>query len=444
MSKQNHTPHDHAIAHVTGQAIYIDDRPMLPREVIVEIVGSPVSSGRLLSVHAEEALKLPGVLAVFQARDLAVNKFGAIVVDQPLLVESEIGYIDEPICLIVGTDRRILGKAKKLIRFEIQESPAIHSLDEAIEKNHVLYTASTLRRGHCDDVIARSPHQLKGVFESGGQEHFYLESQAAIAYPMEDGQVEIHSSTQHPTETQHLVAKALGLSYAEVVCIVKRMGGGFGGKESQAAPFAVYAALVAHKMKRPARVAISKDDDMRITGKRHPFKTHYHVGFDQDGKICGIKMKLFADAGAYVDLSPSILDRALFHADGCYYLENVLLEGQAIKTNTHSNTAFRGFGGPQGNMVIETVLEEMAVYLKKDPLAVRKINLYSRYDRNLTPYGQEVRDYLLPDIFDQLERTSDYQNRRKEIDLFNKNQKNKKIMTFVLGSKKYYLFFALV
>jgi xanthine dehydrogenase large subunit len=251
-----------------------------------------------------------------------------------------------------------------------------------------------------------------------------MESQAAIAYPQDHGLIEVHSSSQHPSETQRVIAEALGIPLNLVVCIVKRMGGGFGGKESQAAPIAGYAALVAHKLKRPARLVLTKDQDMQLTGKRHPFENHWEVGFDEQGKILALKATLQSDGGAYADLSASILERAMFHLDSAYYLPHVWIDGICFRTNHHPHTAFRGFGGPQGSMTIECILEDIARTLKLDTLKFRMINLYQE-DRLKTPYGQMVDNNLLPEIFQKLSVSSDYQARRQKIDEFNQNSKSK-------------------
>lgn len=415
--------HDSSITHVTGESVFIDDIIPAKDEIQVSYFGSPVAAGKLKKIHTDKALKIAGVLAIYTAKDIKHNLWGTIIKDQPILVENEIGYMDEPLCIIVAETKEALALARKTITVDISNKKPVLSIQEAINKKAFLYTAVPFKKGKADEAYEKAPHKLSGEFFIGGQEHFYLESQASLVYPMEQGQIKVLSSTQHPTETQHVCAHALGLKYHQVVCECKRMGGGFGGKESQAAPFAAMAALAAYKLKRPARIALSKDDDMTVTGKRHPFKNFYQVGFDNEGRILSLKAKLYADGGAYTDLSPSILDRALFHIDGAYYLENAYLEGFVCKTNTHSNTAFRGFGGPQGNMTIEKIIEEIALTLKKDPLEIRRLNCYGKNDRNLTPYGQTVTNNLLSELFDQLYKSSDYQKRRKEIDAFNASAK---------------------
>lgn len=411
--------HDSAFGHVTGTSIFIDDRAPLKNEVYVGVIGAPLSCGQILKVDFSEALKIPGVIAGFTGLDIPHNKWGTIVPEQPVLAYEKVAYYDEPVALLACASEDIFMSAKKLVQINFLETPALLSIDEAMKMDSYLCKAKPFVRGDVESELKKSTHILKGVFECGGQEHFYMESQATIAYPLENGQIEVHSSSQHPTETQHVVAHTLGLDYSQVVCIVKRMGGGFGGKESQAAHFAAMAGLVAFKLNRPARLALSKDDDMMMTGKRHPFKNFYEVGFDQDGMITALKVIIVANGGAYVDLTPSILDRAMFHMDGCYYLPHCYIEGKAVRTNQHSNTAFRGFGGPQGNMTMESIIEDIANFLKVDAYLIRSKNLYGINERNMTPYNQEVENNVLPEIFESLYNSSHYEVRRKGIDLFN-------------------------
>ncbi|MFA6236665.1 MAG: molybdopterin cofactor-binding domain-containing protein [Bacteriovorax sp.] len=419
MSVGKNIHHDSARGHVTGESIFIDDRPMLKNEVLVGVLGAPVSAGRIKKIDISEALKAPGIFGIYTAKDFPHNRWGTIVPEQPILVDDVIGYIDEPLCIIAGSSDTAINRAKKLIKVEVEESHPIFSIDDAIAAHKFICQSTPFKRGDVDAVLKNSPHVLKGHFECGGQEHFYMESQATIAYPLENGQMEIHSSSQHPSETQHVVAHALHLDFSQVVCVVKRMGGGFGGKESQAAHFAAMAALVAYKLKRPARLVLTKDDDMMMTGKRHPCKNFYEIGFDDQGKILGFKAHIYANGGAYTDLTPSILDRAMFHIDGSYYFEHCLIEGSAVRTNQHSNTAFRGFGGPQGNMTIESVIEDMANYLQMDAFEIRKLNLYGINERNRTPYGQLVDNNVLPEIFTKLHGSSGYKNLSEEIKKFN-------------------------
>jgi xanthine dehydrogenase large subunit len=425
MSIGKNIPHDSAVSHITGESIFIDDRPMLKNEVLVGVMGSPFSAGIIISIDFQNALSVPGVLGIYTGADIPHNRWGAIVEEQPILAIDQIGYIDEPICIIAAENHEAIVQAKNLIKVNIEEKRAILTIDEAIAERNFISIAVPFKRGDTETSLKNSPHRLSGEFECGGQEHFYLESQASIAYPLENGQMEIHSSSQHPSETQHAVAHALHLDFSQVVCVVKRMGGGFGGKESQSTPFAVMAALVAFKLKRPARLVLNKDEDMMMTGKRHPFKNFYEIGFDDQGKFLAFKAKLYTNGGAYTDLTPSILDRAMFHIDGCYYFEHCFIEGFAVRTNQHSNTAFRGFGGPQGNMTIESIIEDMANYLKIDAYKIRRLNLYGQDSRNLTPYGQLVDNNVLPELFDQLHKSSEYDELAKEVNCFNKEKKGK-------------------
>lgn len=415
-------PHDSSLGHVTGKSIFIDDRPLVSREVFVGLVTAPLACGKLIEVNASRAWNHPDFLGFFQAKDLKSNRWGAIVHDQPIIVDEKISYMNEVLAIFASTRRESMEEIKKLIDVRVEEEKGIFTIEEAKQQNSLLYhSAAPFRQGHPEKAIEEAPHCLKGKFVCGGQEHFYLESQAAIAYPLENDQIEIHSSSQHPSETQRLVAEALGLSLHQVVCIVKRMGGGFGGKESQAGPIACYAALVAARLGRPARIVLTKDEDMKITGKRHPFENDYEVGFDCDGKILGLNISLNADGGAYTDLSPSILERAMFHSDGAYYLQNCHIEGKCFRTNNHPNTAFRGFGGPQGTMTIESILEDIAHFLKKDAYQIRRLNIYQ--EKNiLTPYGQEVQNNMLPKLFDSLYLSSRYQERLNKIKIHNQKR----------------------
>ncbi|MCP4913434.1 MAG: molybdopterin-dependent oxidoreductase [Oligoflexia bacterium] len=416
--------HDSSPTHVNGKSIFVDDRPTLQNEIYVQVVGAQCAKGKLQSIDASEALETKGVLGVLTANDFKNNIWGTIVKEQPLLCSDQILYYDEPICLVVAENESIARSAAKLIKVSIKEEEPTFDIQKAIDQKNFCYVATPFLVGDPDSQIAKATHTLKGSFYCGGQEHFYMESQACIAYPMERGQIEVHASSQHPSETQHLVASALGLNYHQVTCVVKRMGGGFGGKESQAAPVAAYAALAAQKFGRPCRIAWDKDEDMAITGKRHPFLNFYEVAFNDEGKILGAKFDLYADVGAYTDLSPSILERAMFHIDGAYYFPDIEVKGTCVKTNTHSNTAFRGFGGPQGTMTIESIIEDIAYTLKKDAFEIRKVNIYQGEDQK-TPYEQKVENNQLPKLFNLIETETKYNERRNAINQFNAKRNGK-------------------
>ncbi len=412
-------PHDAARELASGAAVYIDDRPFLPGELHVGIFGSPVARGRIRHLDAQPALSIAGVVAVVTHRDLRHNSWGTIIQDQPFLAESETHFWGEAIALIAAESPSALARGLRAVQLDIEELPAVLSIDMAKAQNQFLGFKRTIATGDVDAALAKAPHTLQGELRIAGQDHFYLESQAAIAYPQEDGSIEVHASSQHPTEVQHLVADALGLSYHRVVCVVKRMGGAFGGKESQAAPFAVYAALVAARTKRPARLVLSKDDDMRITGKRNPFHNTYRVGFDEAGHILALDVSMLSDGGAYTDLSPAIMERAMLHLDNAYFLPNARVVGQVCRTNLQPTTAFRGFGGPKGMLTIEHILEDIAQTLGLDPADVRQRNLYQLTERNRTHYGQLVEENPIPELWAHLRSSAQYDQRRRDIEEHN-------------------------
>lgn len=428
--------HDAATTHVTGESVFIDDREALGSEVHIGLVTSPVANGNLLAIHSKDALAHANCLGVWTASDIKDNNWGAVVHEQPILVKDKIGYMDEVICLFATDKREKIEEIKKLFSFDIDELKPVLTIPEAKEAEGFIYkVAKPFIKGDFNAVFKQAEHKLSGTFICGGQEHFYMESQAAVAYPMEDGQVEVHSSSQHPSETQRVVAQALGVPFHKVVCIVKRMGGGFGGKESQAAPIAAYAAIVSRALNCPARVILTKDEDMKITGKRHPFENDYEVSFDNTGKITALKVLLQADGGAYTDLSASILERGLFHIENAYYLETCHIDGVVYRTNNHSNTAYRGFGGPQGAMTIESILEDIAQTLKLDSYEVRLRNIY-RGEKQTTPYGQVFENNMLPPLFEGLFSSSDYEKRKIAIDCFNA-KKNGKVRGISMSATKF-------
>jgi xanthine dehydrogenase large subunit len=415
-------PHDSSITHVAGESEFIDDRPAVQGELHVGVITSQVAHGRIKKISFQKALELPGVVGVYTGKDLHHNIWGTIIQDEPVLATDEVNYYGEAICIVACEDRETLRHAKKLIRIEIDPLPAILSIEQARAEASFVIPPRYIERGDVKKALAAAPRRKKGVITMAGQEHFYLESQASVVYPGEQGQIVVHTSSQHPTEVQHVVAHCLGLHYHQVVTVVKRMGGGFGGKESQAVPFAVMGALVAQKTGRAARVVISKDDDMLITGKRNPFENHYEVGFDDNGKILALNVEMYSNSGAYADLSTSIIERAMLHVDNAYSIENIRIMGQVCKTHQAPTTAFRGFGGPKGVATIENIIEDIATYLKKDALDIRELNCY-KGKNNITPYGQKVEQEILPRLFTQLRKTSEYDRRRKEVDAFNKESK---------------------
>lgn len=422
-------PHDSAHTHVTGESEYVDDRPKMQNELFVDVFFSSRAHATIKNLDFSEVLKQPKVVAVFTGKDVHHNLWGTIFKDQPILALDKVQFAGEPIALIVAETMEAAQRAKQKMIIEYVDLESVLSISRAKEVKSFIGDRRKIERGEVDSAMKASPHTLEGEILIQGHDHFYLESQVTIAYPLEDGQVEIHSSSQHPTETQHVVAHALGLSDKDVVCQVKRMGGGFGGKESQSAPFAAMAALCAVKLKRPVRICLTKDDDMIMTGKRNPFENLYRVGFDEKGKILALDIELYSDGGAYADLSTSIMERAMLHSDNSYFFENMRVTGQVCKTHHHPHTAFRGFGGPKGVATIEKIIEEISHKLKLDPLEIRLLNLYSDKDnRNVTHYGQLVENNCLERLHTELAEKCDYKKRRQEI-----IDENKKKSNFVRG-----------
>lgn len=416
-------PHDSAIGHVTGDSIYVDDMPFAAGELLVDFLWSPFAHARIRSLDIEPALEVRGVAGLYTHRDLHHNLFGPIYKDEILLAEEECTFRGQPIVVIAAEDARAIREAKNAIHIQLEELKPILTIDDAIAAGSFFPDPRSIRRGDPDGAMRQADHVIEGVFENQGQDHFYLESQAALAYPGEHGQLTVHSSTQNPTEVQEVIAHLLGLAMNEVVVLTKRMGGGFGGKECQATHPAVMAALVAQKTKRPARIVYNKDDDMHVTGKRHPFQNRYRIGFMRSGEIVAAKFDLHSDGGAYADLSPAVMARAMTHVDNAYFLPNVEVNGTVCRTNMPPNTAFRGFGGPQGVATIENVMQEIASFLKKDALEVRRANCYQIETRNTTPYGEVVERNTLPRLFTELPQRCDYARRMEDVKRFNATSK---------------------
>ena len=413
-------PHDSAVGHVTGESIYIDDIPPLRNELFVDFFWARTSHARIVSLDLTAASRVPGIVALFTSSDLATNCFGPIIHDEPLLAKDLITFMGQPVVVIAGETRESVRKAKLEVKIDLEPMTPIFTIDDAIARNQFIGPTRVIARGDPARHFNEADRVLEGVFVNGGQDHFYLESQAAIVYPGENDTLIVHSSTQNPSEVQHVIAELLGLRLNQVVCMTRRMGGGFGGKECQATHPAAMAALVAHKTKRPTRIVYNKDDDMQVTGKRHPFQNHYKVGFTSEGLISALEVELFSDGGAYADLSPAVMGRAMTHVDNAYYLPNVQITGKVCRTNTPPNTAFRGFGGPQGVATIENILEEIALVLGRDAVDIRLLNCYGTSERNITPYGQVVKNNNLPLLFEELLSRSDYRARREDVISFNK------------------------
>ncbi len=419
-------PHDSAHGHVTGGSVYLDDEPIAPGEVFVVTVGSPVAHGRLTGIDLDAALALPDVVGAYTHRDLAHNRLGPIVTDEPLLAEDELMYVGQPVVVLAVRRESAIRAAKAAVVLHVEPLDPVLTITEACNRGTFIGEPRKIEHGDLAAGFAAADEIIEGTFRCGGQDHFYLESQAARVVPGErtaagTRTLTVHSSTQHPTEVQRDVAHLLGIGQHEVSCVTTRMGGGFGGKESQATHPAVFAALVALRTGRIARLALSKDDDMHLTGKRHPFENQYRIGVTRDGRITAVEATLISDGGAYADLSPAVLARAMTHLDNAYFLPAAHITGLVARTNLPPNTAFRGFGGPQGAATMECAMEEIAQRLGLDPLDVRRRNLYDPADpaRNTTPYGQPVGRHALPELFDRLAESAEYAARRAEITRFN-------------------------
>jgi xanthine dehydrogenase large subunit len=413
-------PHESARAHVTGTATYIDDIPEIKGTLHAAPILSTVAHGRLLGIDSSAALAMPGVRAIVLASDIPGDPMLATFVhDEPIFARDEVHHVGQVIGLVVAETVMQARRAARKVQLSIEPLPPVLSAREAHAQRSYVLPPVTVRRGEPEAALARSPHRMQGRLEVGGQEHFYLEGQVAYAIPQEQGQWRIHSSTQHPGEVQHWVAHALGLENNAVTAECRRMGGGFGGKETQAGHMAVWAALAARKCGRPVKLRLDRDDDFLITGKRHPFEYDYEVGFDDSGLVTALKLTMLVNCGFSADLSGPVADRAIFHTDNAYYLSDVEIVSCRCKTNTQSHTAFRGFGGPQGMIVIEAILGDIARVLGLDALQVRQRNLYGIAERNVTHYGMKVEDNILAPLIARLEEGSEYRERRAEIARWN-------------------------
>ena len=413
--------HESAAAQVAGTAIYIDDMAELQGTLHAAPIMSTQAHGKLLGVDAREASHMPGVRGILFAQDIPGHKMlASFIGDEPIFAIDTVQHIGQVVGLVVADSVMQARRAARKVKLQIEALPAVLSVKQALDQRSYVLPPVFVRRGDAQAALARAPHTLAGTLEVGGQEHFYLEGQIAYALPQEQGQWTVHSSTQHPGEVQHWVAHALGLDNHAVKVECRRMGGGFGGKETQAGHLAVWAALAAHKLKCPVKMRLDRDDDFMITGKRHPFECDYTAGFDDTGRLCGLKLMLAMNCGFSADLSGPVADRAVFHADNAYYLEDVEIASYRCKLNTQSHTAFRGFGGPQGMIVIESIMGDIARHLKMDPLDVRLRNLYELETRHTTHYQMKVEDNILLPILSKLELTSQYRQGQKTVLAWNK------------------------
>ncbi|SEQ03484.1 xanthine dehydrogenase, molybdenum binding subunit apoprotein [Amphritea atlantica] len=412
--------HESAAKQVSGEAIYIDDRLEFPNQLHIYARMSEKAHARITRIDTSPCYEFPGVAIAITAEDIpGIKDIGALKPGDPLLVEDLVEYYGQPLLAVAANDHETARKAAMAAIVEYEELEPVLSVEQALRNNHFVSDPHTHQRGDSAAALASAKHRISGSVHIGGQEHFYLETQISSVVPTEDGGMIVYSSTQNPTEVQKLVAEVLDIPFNKVQIDMRRMGGGFGGKETQAAGPACIAAVVARLTGRPAKMRLPRMEDMMMTGKRHPFFNQYDVGFDDNGMITGCEMKLAGNCGNSPDLSDSIVDRAMFHSDNSYYLGDATITGYRCKTNTASNTAYRGFGGPQGLIMPEIILDEIARTLGKDPLEVRKLNLYGDEGRDTTHYYQKVEDNVLPEMLADLEQSSDYHQRRREIKAYN-------------------------
>jgi len=417
--------HESAHKHVSGRAVYIDDIAEAPGTQQVHVELSTVPHARLVKLDLSSVEAAPGVTATLTTDDIAgVNDFGYMhALDDRVFAGELVEYAGQAIFAVVAQTIEEARRAAKLALVEYEVLEPVLTVEQAMDRGQLLAECPVLARGDAAAALEAAAHRLTGRYYSGGQEHFYLEGQIAVALPREDGDVHILSSTQDPTAVQHMVAKILDQPANSVTVEVRRMGGAFGGKETQATHFAAIAALAALKTGVPAKCRLDRDVDMTITGKRHECITEYDVGFDEAGRILGLDIDLFMRCGNSFDQSMPVIVRAVYHVDNCYYLENVRIAAFPCKTNTVTAVAFRGFGTPQGFVHMEQIIDQIAFRLGKDPLEVRKVNMYGTTRRNTTPFGQVVKHNILPRLLKEIAASSDYAVRREQIREFNKASK---------------------
>jgi len=415
-------PHESASLHVSGEAVFVDDLPEHAGTLHCAPGLSSEAHANISDMDLSEVKASPGVVAVFTARDIpGENNCGPIAHDDPILADTQVSYYGQMLFAVVAHSYRQARQAARKAVIRYQPLPAELDFAAAARAGKLHIPPMHLKQGHAKNKLKQSSHTLIGSFSVGGQEQFYLEGQISYALPGEGGHIHAYCSTQHPSEMQQLIAHTLDIEASRVTVEIRRMGGGFGGKESQSAAFACLAALAADKLQRPVKMRLDRDDDFIITGKRHAFEYHYQVGYDDHGLIQAARIEMVAQSGYSTDLSPPVAARAACHFDNAYYLSDVDIRVSCARTNTQSNTAFRGFGGPQGAIAIEYIIDTIARERAQDPLSIRKLNFYGMDTRNVTPYDQKVEDNVMPALVEQLEASSDYQQRRADIRDYNRS-----------------------
>lgn len=412
--------HESADKHVSGEAIYVDDRLEFPNQLHVYARMSDRAHARIVSIDTAPCYAIPGVAIAITSKDVPGQlDIGPVVAGDPLLADGKVEYVGQVVIAVGADSLETARKAAMAAIIEYEDLEPVLDVVDALRKKHFVLDSHQHKIGNSAAELATAPRRLQGSLHIGGQEHFYLETQISSVMPSEDGGMIVYTSTQNATEVQKLVAEVLGVPMHKIVIDMRRMGGGFGGKETQAAGPACLCAVIAHLTGRPTKMRLPRVEDMQMTGKRHPFYVEYDVGFDDNGLLHGIEIELAGNCGYSPDLSGSIVDRAMFHSDNAYFLGNATINGHRCKTNTASNTAYRGFGGPQGMVAIEEIMDAVARSLGKDPLEVRKTNYYGKTERNVTHYHQTVEHNVIHEMTAELEASSDYAKRREEIRAFN-------------------------
>ena len=416
--------HESAVKHVTGKAIYTDDISE-PKNLLHAVIGySNCSKGVIKKIDYKDVLSSEGVVDIITEKDIeGINDVGPIFKGDKIFTSKNIEYYGQPIFAVIAKTNNLAKKAALKVKIDLKISKPIVSIEEALKKKSFVLKPKHLTRGDIKDGFKKSDNILKGKLYSGGQDHFYLEGQIAMTIPQEDNNFLVYSSTQHPSETQQIIGKVLKQNYNSIHVIVRRIGGGFGGKETQSFLFAAITSIAAKKLSKPVKLRVDRDDDMIMTGKRHDFLFDYEVGFNNSGEILALKIMMASRCGISPDLSGAINDRAIYHIDNAYFLPNIEINSYRCKTNTVSNTAFRGFGGPQGMFCIENIIENIAQKLNREASEIRKINFYKDKIKNTTHYGMKITDNVIEDIFNKLIKKSNYKKRKIEIDNFNKKNK---------------------
>ncbi|PPR47454.1 MAG: putative xanthine dehydrogenase subunit D [Alphaproteobacteria bacterium MarineAlpha5_Bin9] len=413
-------PHDSAQKHVNGKARYTDDI-LEPNNIFYAAIGWSKKSNAIIDkINLDDVIKSEGVIDIVTYKDIpGRNDVGPVFDGDPIFPKNKVEYFGQPIFAVLATTNELARKAVLKAKISYIEKKPIITIQEAHKIKSYIFKPKQIHRGSPNIALRDAKNYLRGNFSTGSQEHFYLEGQICMTIPQEDNDLIVYSSTQHPSETQQIISKMLKIKNSSIAVKVRRIGGGFGGKETQSFIFAAICTLLANKTKLPVKLKIDRDDDIIITGKRHDFFSEYEVGFNNNGQIKGLKINLYSRCGISADLSAAINDRALFHIDNAYYIPNILVNNYYCKTNTASNTAFRGFGGPQGMMVIENIIDNIARYLKKDPTTIRKNNFYKKNTNNITHYNMKIEDNIINEIFEELITSSRYINRNKQIRDFN-------------------------